>query len=133
MNRRSFLKLVSAGLPAVAVAEKIGLIERVRSYFFAPKGGWKGLNISEEAVALQLEKYKDQLPRLYDNDHLRAFVISLRGIPYYADVSAISGAFYGISRRAYSPVDFKKALLVGRQVTTDVDAARKIVTYECPA
>ena len=41
MNRRSFLKLFSAGLPATVVAEKIGLIEKARKYFFAPKGGWQ--------------------------------------------------------------------------------------------
>jgi hypothetical protein len=40
MNRRRFLALLAVGAPAAVVAEKLGLIERARSYFFAPRGGW---------------------------------------------------------------------------------------------
>jgi hypothetical protein len=40
MNRRRFLALLAVGAPATVVAEKLGLLERARSYFFAPRGGW---------------------------------------------------------------------------------------------
>jgi hypothetical protein len=113
MNRRSFLKLFGAGLPAVAVAEKLGLIERARSYFFAPKGGWNlwtpDVNLSGAPLTREMLK--------------EAFDRSLRGIPYYAPIPDI-GPYMGISRdiaksaefhRAdnWHPVDFDKALLIG--------------------
>lgn len=40
MNRRRFLSLLSFGAPAAVVAEKLGLAQRIRTYFFAPAGGW---------------------------------------------------------------------------------------------
>ena len=40
MNRRQFLASLGIGAPAAVLAAKMGLLERVRSYFFAPKRGW---------------------------------------------------------------------------------------------
>ncbi len=44
MNRRQFLASVGIGAPAALLAAKLGLYERVRSYFFAPKFGWPGIS-----------------------------------------------------------------------------------------
>jgi hypothetical protein len=125
MNRRSFLKLVGAGLPAVVVAEKVGLIERVRSYFFAPAAGWPGLT-AQQALPLMLEKFTPYIHEAIERDGCLAD--RLLGIPYYAEVPPL-GPYMGISRSAYPKVDFKKALRIG-VVTTDVDVERKIVTYD---
>lgn len=40
MDRRQFLASLGIGAPAAVLAAKTGLFERVRSYFFAPRGGW---------------------------------------------------------------------------------------------
>lgn len=40
MNRRQFLAFLSVGAAAATVAPHVGLLERIRSYFFAPRGGW---------------------------------------------------------------------------------------------
>lgn len=41
MNRRQFLASLGIGAPAAVLEAKLGLVERVRKYFFAPKCGWK--------------------------------------------------------------------------------------------
>src|SRR3954464_14471787 len=40
MNRRQFLATLGIGAPAAVLAAKAGLLERARTYFFAPKQGW---------------------------------------------------------------------------------------------
>lgn len=68
MNRRSFLHIFGAGLPAVVVAEKFGLIERVRSYFFAPKGGWSSTRSFDgrEIILATLRKALFEMQRDFD-------------------------------------------------------------------
>lgn len=80
MNRRRFLSLLAVGAPSAVVAEKLGLYERVRSYFFAPAGGWQkteGLWLAADwgftsaaCVALQLEIVHAQIPTLFES-HVR--------------------------------------------------------------
>jgi hypothetical protein len=67
MDRRSFLKVLGAGLPAIAIAEKVGLIERVRSYFFAPAAGWPGLT-AQQALPLMLEKFAPYIHEAIERD-----------------------------------------------------------------
>jgi hypothetical protein len=40
MDRRRFLSLLAVGAPAAIVAERVGLLEKMRTYFFAPRAGW---------------------------------------------------------------------------------------------
>src|SRR5579859_7506574 len=40
MDRRRFLSMLAVGAAASVVAPKMGILERLRSYFFAPRGGW---------------------------------------------------------------------------------------------
>ena len=77
MDRRKFLSLFALGAPAAVVAEKLGLLERMRSYFFAPRGGW----------VKQGELY----------------VPSLEGIPYFAE-NYTTGEWMGLARFPFSCV-----------------------------
>lgn len=113
MNRRSFLHIFGAGLPAVVVAEKFGLIERVRSYFFAPKGGW---NPNENWATLTRTWWEKD--GIWQADIVGTHVLQIRrleGLPYWSE--NCTGTFMGISRKPYEgiypKVDFDKALLIG--------------------
>jgi hypothetical protein len=54
MNRRRFLSLLALGAPATVVAEKVGLIEKVRTYFFAPPGGWEVVPVAHLSLAQRI-------------------------------------------------------------------------------
>jgi hypothetical protein len=41
LSRRAFVKTGLLLVPAAVVAPELGLIEKARKYFFAPKGGWQ--------------------------------------------------------------------------------------------
>lgn len=77
MNRRQFLASLGIGAPAAVVAAKVGLFERVRKYFFAPKQGWHlepaaaqrpGCYRLSPTVQLQLEVYERQILRALHRD-----------------------------------------------------------------
>ena len=109
MNRRGFLKLLGAGLPATVVAEKIGLVEKVRSYFFAPAGGWYGGIAVQDVLALQLET---MAPYISDAiNHADSLAFYFVGFRYYDAMP--TGPYLGISRTPYPKVDFDKAVLIG--------------------
>jgi len=81
IDRRRFLSLLALGAPAAVVAEKLGLLSRLKTYFFAPRGGWSQwdklplrpehftLSMTQSA-ALQLEKVRALLPTLYEIDNV---------------------------------------------------------------
>lgn len=69
MNRRAFLASLGIGLPSAVLAEKLGLAERVRSYFFAPKQGWNQ-SYFDPRVQFQLEAYVRQITDAMQRDSL---------------------------------------------------------------
>lgn len=99
MNRRNFLRLFGTGLPALAVAEKIGLVERVRSYFFAPKGGWRPTEYyyDDRAYFVNAAGIWEARPDLAEITNLTS-PLDLTGLPYWIDFPRTDGTFYGISR-----------------------------------
>ena len=106
MDRRGFLKLFGTGLPAAVVCEKVGLLERVRSYFFAPAAGWVRPEFLPTSIALQLESVSKQIPVMYESD--AALYDRLAGIPYYQTVRV--GEWRGLDRSSYPTIDWDRAL-----------------------
>jgi hypothetical protein len=114
MNRRGFLKLFGAGLPAVVLAEKIGLIEKARKYFFAPKGGWQPKALTPEML---WNAHMRLMTQLYSECPDRGIILTnvrvpeyLHGIPYFVAVPPTTGTFYGIQRSSYPKIEWDKAL-----------------------
>lgn len=128
MNRRAFLSLFAVGAPAAVVAEKLGLVERLRSYFFAPRGGWdvwdgtwrglsrfpvpplqpNALTSSGNIIALQLENLRAAMPTIYRNDLILADYFDGR----LAMVYSMRGRYRGV-------IQIRK-----------VDPKRRIITLE---
>jgi hypothetical protein len=61
MNRRNFLSLLAVGAPASIVAGRIGAIERLRTYFFAPPGGWQNFNYKYYRVLVPVGWHVDEI------------------------------------------------------------------------
>jgi hypothetical protein len=121
MNRRNFLRLFGAGLPAVVVAEKIGLIERVRSYFFAPAGGWKGLTV-QEALALQLEAFAPYIAKVIETDQTLAEQMFgphfIDGIACFQHDDHLR-SFRGLGRKPYRTPVSDAGTFMGMRVIVD--------------
>lgn len=106
MDRRKFISLLTLGCPATVVAEKLGLVDRIRSYFFAPKGGWGFYKVApnvltRSSIALQLEMLQQTIPTIYQNDLLLAALVELR---YDPDFERSDGTFMGIDRNIRIPL-----------------------------
>lgn len=81
IDRRAFLRLAALGLPSAVIAEKMGLAEKSRSYFFAPRAGWAATGYPVELTsmaqieALEIEAFMHMIPELVMNGRWSRFVI----------------------------------------------------------
>lgn len=52
MNRRAFLSFLAVGAAVSTVAPHAGFLEKIRSYFFAPRGGWLQTDLLRPGFAI---------------------------------------------------------------------------------
>lgn len=112
MNRRGFLQLFGAGLPAVVIAEKAGLVKKATKYFFAPKQGWA-------IDGYQYEVYYANAAGLYfSRPDAQARIFNVHAPKFY------DGQEIGLyDRRGNLRTD-------SRIVITSIDAERNIVNFD---
>jgi hypothetical protein len=127
MNRRRFLSLLAVGAPAAVVAERLGLYDRIRSYFFAPIGGWSkrgDLWTTSQSIALQLEKVSQQIPVLFENDLLLHHSFENGGassgvcrmcngpITIHSTVHVSAGQHILVARNPFLPANYRERLML---------------------
>ena len=111
MNRREFLATLGIGAPAAVVAAKAGLFERVRSYFFAPKGGW-------QLTSKQLEFVTGRMPNaLYGGARGGGKLVSLAGLEWCVDPHIPQNEIWLVRAGKYQSLHLHEGSQAGETLT----------------